>query len=1112
MRSLLCLTYLLIGYGSLFPFDFSMAAMERAEISLFQLKLPGIGDILGNVLLFVPTGFISYTLPQQSTGVWQRGSHSLFKLLLWGGLFALLLQLIQLTLPQRDPSIIDVVFNILGLTIGWQMGRQLGSRLIKLPIGIALLPMLIGAGYFLSQLSPFVPTIDLQSIKNSLKPLLTADFSITSFFVTACCWLVAIRLIFWQHPHYRKRGLLAIWLLVIVGKVLIYKNTLVLVDLTAPLLSLLLLTKLDIDSRKGLKVLIGLLLLSLGLSSLAAFSPLAGEFSLIPLSGFLQGDMHTNVGSLLSKLFIYSAIVWLAIEAGINGRKTAILVAALALLLEFLQIWMPSRSAEIGEPLLVFIAYLLVRNVGDYLASQPSTTSKSAPIPTPTAAPIPSSESKKEQLRMPKKANSSNGIRSAWIPIGISFIAFIITIKTVLALPGIPYNVLQLFRNDGSIIDLSCFYLALLLAGGSAIWISTLHQQQTWPRFGYLAKLHILSAGLVYLMVWFAVSEDSLQDITGTVLSVRALSDIQQQGTTLAVILKVVGVTNIRSLLEFVEPGLRFFALYGLFQVPYVYFLLLLKVPDNKGSRPIHTRKLTTSALLLAICYYFTFPAASTDNLTELISAPLMFCLLLTLYALMIALMVRSLLSNASHKLIKLGSGGIILSTLGWIIAQYSFTEQLHKYGVSFSALEFILGPDRNTRLTIVELLLRWFCVSVAFQLIILWGARLSAGLKIPSVVQQQAGARSKFQFLRPKLILIGALAISLSVYMTNRLFGENLHWQTLSQHFTSDDGPNSIDTSVAVIPADARPGRILLDGVLQPSLKLAFKRAKDHSIIQISPGHYNEAAVLTAHSVVVKAEKGAVIYGKAAHGKGALVLKGNDTIIEGLECHSISVPDGNGKCVRLEGIGVTLRDVYFHHAQGGILGSRAGGDIIIENSLFEHLGTGSFSHGVYSLGATRLIIRNSKFINNRNGAHEIKSRSFYTEITDSVIAAPQSRDSRLIDVANGGVFILKRNILIEGPFSENHDMLSWGVEHNLHKEGSISIKDNLFISDLKSSRLISIKNSPEEMDISGNTIIGDVKGVNSSTNYLFKNREDLSLKEYPNIPNWTQSVSSQKP
>ncbi len=1097
MRTLLWLSYLLIAYGSLFPFDFSMAAMARDGVSLFQIKLPSIGDLLGNVLLFVPTGFLSYALSPQSNRAQQGRVQTLFKLILWGGLFALLLQIIQLWLAERDPSIVDVLLNILGLIIGWQASRQMGTGLMKLPMGLALLPMLIGTGYFLAQLSPFVPTIDLQSIKNSLKPLLTEEFSTTDFFVAVSCWLVAIRLAFWQHPHLRICGLLVIWLLVIVGKILIYKNTLNMVDLTAPLLSLLLLIKLDIDSRKGLKVLISLLLVSLGLSSLAAFSPEAGEFSLIPLSGFLQGDMHTNAGSLLNKLFIYSAVIWLAIEAGFNGRRTAIIVAIIALLLEFLQIWMPSRSAEIGEPLLVFIAYLLVRNIGDYLANQPSINTLSETKPEPEPEP---------KTNLHKKQTGSRDLfynRSSLTLIGISYVGFVVAIKMVLALPGIPYNVLQLFRNDGSLIDLTSFYLALLLAAGSAIWISTLHQQQARPRWGYLAKLHILSGSLVYLLIWCAVSEDSLQDITGTVLSARALSEVQQQGTTLAVIYKVMGVTSIRSLLEFLEPGLRFVALYGLFQVPYVYFLLKLKTPKpaSPTSNPKQTKKLTTSVLLFTICYYFTFPGASTDNLTELISVPEIFCLLLVLYALIIALMVRTLLSNCTKKLIKLAGGVLLLSIAGWLIAQFTFTQQLHKYGISFSALEFILGPDRNIRLTTLELMLRWFAVSVAFQLMTLWGAWLSAGVKIPAYMLQQKVARYKFPLLQPKILVIGILLIGFSGYMANRLFGDHLHWQTLAQHFSSNSASYSLDTSEAKIPADAKPGRILLDGVIQPSLKLAFKRAKDHSIIQLSAGHYNEAAVLTADSVLIKAEKGAVIYGKAVHGKGALVLIGNDTVIEGLECHSISVRDGNGKCVRLEGKGVTLRDVYFHHAQGGILGSRAGGDIVIEDSLFEHLGAGSFSHGVYSLGETRLIIRNSKFLNNRNGAHEIKSRSFYTEIIDSVVASPQSRDSRLIDVANGGVLILKRNIFIEGPFSENHDLLSWGVEGEHHKNGSIEIVENIFISDKSSANFISMKGDPTTYTVNKNIIVGDIKGIIDKDNYKFKDRALLAFPPAPEIP-----------
>lgn len=42
----------------------------------------------------------------------------------------------------------------------------------------------------------------------------------------------------------------------------------------------------------------------------------------------------------------------------------------------------------------------------------------------------------------------------------------------LLRLPQLPYNVKELFRNDGSVLDLVLFALALLWTGAGAAWLA----------------------------------------------------------------------------------------------------------------------------------------------------------------------------------------------------------------------------------------------------------------------------------------------------------------------------------------------------------------------------------------------------------------------------------------------------------------------------------------------------------------------------------------------------------------------------------------------------------------------------------------------------------------
>lgn len=295
-------------------------------------------------------------------------------------------------------------------------------------------------------------------------------------------------------------------------------------------------------------------------------------------------------------------------------------------------------------------------------------------------------------------------------------------------------------------------------------------------------------------------------------------------------------------------------------------------------------------------------------------------------------------------------------------------------------------------------------------------------------------------------------------------------------------------------------PGLITVDGRLFNSLSDAFKSARDGSKIHIGSGSYMEAAVLDVNNVLITSDAGAVIAGKAVNGKAALLIRGQNTHIKGIECHSIFVPDGNGACVRVEGKDVILDSVYFHDAQGGLVGAQDGGTVVIENSLFEDLGTGNFFHGIYIFeGADALLVRSSVFLNTHNGGHEIKSRARQLLITDSILASTYAVDSRLVDAPNGGSLTISDSLLVEGPNSENSDLLSWGVE-GVKFQGDVAISNNIFIVDKPVANLIAIKEQPRSLNIEANTVVGKLWGARNNVND-FDTREDAGLPTAPKIP-----------
>lgn len=290
-----------------------------------------------------------------------------------------------------------------------------------------------------------------------------------------------------------------------------------------------------------------------------------------------------------------------------------------------------------------------------------------------------------------------------------------------------------------------------------------------------------------------------------------------------------------------------------------------------------------------------------------------------------------------------------------------------------------------------------------------------------------------------------------------------------------------------------------------------AFKAAEDGATITIGGATFYEAAVLRANNVTIRGTKGTHLLETAAEGKATFVIKGNDTTIEDIQCSGVAVSDGNGACIRLEGNNLTLRNVFFHDSQQGLLTrSKGGGTILIENSRFERLGGAcgikcGRAHGIYIGRATELTVRNSVFLSPKDEGHAIKSRAAKTTIENNVIASLEGKDSRLIDVPNGGTVIIRNNVLQEGSNSSNPDIIGIGLELAYkgiegHAVNSSVIEDNTVVIEpaRRPSSFVHSRDVPDPQ-VTGNTIIGGRKP--GSENTWYESREAAGLDPYPALP-----------
>jgi hypothetical protein len=301
----------------------------------------------------------------------------------------------------------------------------------------------------------------------------------------------------------------------------------------------------------------------------------------------------------------------------------------------------------------------------------------------------------------------------------------------------------------------------------------------------------------------------------------------------------------------------------------------------------------------------------------------------------------------------------------------------------------------------------------------------------------------------------------------------------------------------------------VFVDGKEFFSLQEAKKEIKNGSQVYLKAGIYTEGAYLTASDVNIIGEKNVIFDDAAVDGKAALVLTGNNVLVESIECQNIYVKDLNGACIRFEGKNLTVRDVYAHDSQSGIMTSyNYEGFLHIEFSKFERLGgkaTGrGYAHAIYA-NVGEFFFSDSQVLSIGKEGSGLKSRSRKTIVKNSILASLDAKDSRLIDVADYGELIIKDSILQQGNNSSNSQLIAYGLEKrkNNFQINRIEITNNLFLLDRQKANVIIAYKQADAVEIYNNIMIGDFLYPEqlSKRNPWYINRENAKLHPYPYLP-----------
>ncbi len=79
------------------------------------------------------------------------------------------------------------------------------------------------------------------------------------------------------------------------------------------------------------------------------------QFGWIPFASFIDGPRENGVRVFFEKAFTYGTLVWLPVRAGMSFPITTMAGAALVFCLRLAQVFLPGRSAEITDAVMVLM-------------------------------------------------------------------------------------------------------------------------------------------------------------------------------------------------------------------------------------------------------------------------------------------------------------------------------------------------------------------------------------------------------------------------------------------------------------------------------------------------------------------------------------------------------------------------------------------------------------------------------------------------------------------------------------------------------------------------------------------------------------------------------------
>jgi VanZ family protein len=362
---------LLIVYGSLYPwhFDFSRAHGQNPLWTLLRSWPYAwnrflIRDAFFNVALYVPLGAAAYrSLARRLPARW-----AMVAAVLGGVALSAAMEMLQIYVPGRDCSLVDLLTNTIGAAVGavgvaiwrtdaaWGMPRRRDAG-----------AMILAACWAGFQWWPFFPTLGRTALATAFSAWLrTPWFQPVEIWANTAEWFTAALLVEAAWPTVQE-GWIPVVMAGCLGRLLVRGRVLSMPEVIGAAIALWL----WMASRKQRRIAmaVGMLTVAIVLRELAPFhfahSPSA--FRWIPFAASLMADRDAALIVLLHKAFSYGALVWLWRRRGAPYWIAGPAIAMALLGCEWLQRYIPGRTPETTDAVMaVLLALLLGLSGRDY--------------------------------------------------------------------------------------------------------------------------------------------------------------------------------------------------------------------------------------------------------------------------------------------------------------------------------------------------------------------------------------------------------------------------------------------------------------------------------------------------------------------------------------------------------------------------------------------------------------------------------------------------------------------------------------------------------------------------------------------------------------------------